>query len=137
MIIEREYTIKTKILDSSIAIHTTPLEKIEFNDNLTITFDDEKFNRITKKFINVLSYKVTYEDVWDHDFMCEEAFYKDEEGNGRYRRCIYELLDSKWLEELKHNYEEVDAGIFERSVYHHYILHLGDNILEVIAEKMV
>ena len=40
---------KTKILDSSIAIHTTPLEKIEFNDNLTITFDDEKLNIVMEE----------------------------------------------------------------------------------------
>ena len=127
---------KTKIIDSNIVIHSTPLEKITFDVYLIVTFDDVNANRITKKFINVVGFKVVDEDVWSYDYMCNEAFYTDKNGNERYMRYIYELLDSEWIDELRKNSEEQDSEIFEEKIYHHYILMLGDKILEVIAEKM-
>lgn len=128
---------KTKIIYSNIVIHTVPLEKIDFDTQLTVTFDDVNLNRITKKFINVIAFKFVFEDVWDYDYMCDEAFYTDENGNERYKRYIYELLDSKWIDELRKNSDEQDADVFEDIEYHHFILILGDKILEVVAEKIM
>ena len=128
---------KTKIISSNIVIHTVPLEKIDFDTQLTVTFDDVNLNRITKKFINVIAFKFVFEDVWDYDYMCDEAFYTDENGNERYKRYIYELLDSKWIDELRKNSDEQDADVFEDIEYHHFILILGDKILEVVAEKIM
>lgn len=128
---------KTKIIDSNIVIHTVPLEKIDFDTHLTVAFDDVNLNRITKKIINVVAFKVVYDDVWDYDYMCDEAFYTDEKGNEKYKRYIYELLDSKWIDELRKNSDEQDADVFEKNEYHHYVLILGDKILEVVAEKII
>ena len=99
-------------------------------------FDDINLNRIVKKFIDVISFKVTYEDVWNCDYLCEEAFYTDENGVDRYRRYIYEVLDSKWIDELKKNCDEQDAAVFEDKDFHHYVLMLGDIVLEVISSNI-
>ena len=127
---------KTKIVDTGIIIHTVPLEKIEYENNLTVHFCDINLNRITKKFINVISFKVTYEDVWNNDYLCDDAFYIDENGVDRYRRYIYELLDSKWIDELRKNSDEQDADVFEYNEFHHYVLILGDIVLEVISTNI-
>ena len=127
---------KTKIIDRETVIHTVPLEKIDYGKNLTVHFDDINLNRIVKKFIEVISFKVTYEDVWNCDYLCEEAFYTDENGVDRYIRYIYEVLDSKWIDELRKNCDEQDAGVFEDKEFHHYVLILGDIVLEVISSKI-
>lgn len=128
---------KTKIVDSNIIIHTVPLEKIMFDTHLAVSFDDIHQNRILKKFVNVIGFKVIDEDVWNYHYMCNKAFYIDQDGNEKYKRYIYELLDSKWIDELRQNSEDQNSEIFEDTIFHHYILMLGDKILEVIAEKII
>ena len=66
--IKKREMMKTKIIDSNIVIHTVPLEKIDFDTQLTVTFDDVNLNRIIKKFINVVAFKVVNEDVWNCDY---------------------------------------------------------------------
>lgn len=66
--------------------------------------------------------------------LCQKCFYKDSDGHTRYRRNMYEIKDSSWLYELKKQGENIFQEDFSR--YHHFVLILGDKILEVICEKL-
>ncbi len=98
-----------------------------------LSFDDVSLKRVNVEFSNILSFKSTYEDVWNAELLCEKCFYKDEKNHTRYRRNIYEIKDSSWINELK-KYGE-DKFQEEFSLFHHYVLILGDKILEIICEK--
>ncbi|MDE6655968.1 MAG: hypothetical protein K2J85_03155 [Anaeroplasmataceae bacterium] len=124
-----------EIVYDEIVIATTPLEKIRFeNDRLSLSFDDISLNRVHVEFLNILAFKSTYEDLWNVDLLCKQCFYKDEGNHTRYRRNIYEITDSSWIEELKKQGEDMFQEDF--SLFHHYVLILGDKILEVICEKL-
>ena len=124
-----------EIINDEIVIHTTPLEKIQFEDDkLCLSFDDSALKRIHMEFSNILSFKSTYEDVWDVDLLCEECFYIDDENHTRYSRKIYEIKGSSWMNELKNQGKDMFQEDF--SLFHHYVLILGDKILEVICEKI-
>ncbi len=124
-----------EIVNNEIVINTTPLEKIQFeNEKLYLSFDDIFLNRVHIEFSNILSFKNTYEDVWDANLLCKKCFYKDDEDHIRYRRNIYEIRNSNWINELKQQGKE----IFQEDIllFHHYVFILGDRILEVICEKI-
>ncbi|MDE6241082.1 MAG: hypothetical protein K2M08_01530 [Anaeroplasmataceae bacterium] len=118
-----------------ITIHTTPLEQIRFeNDKLYVSFDDITLKRVHIEFSNILCFKSTYEDVWNVDLLCEKCFYNDNDNHTRYRRSVYEIKDSIWMHELKKQGE--DTFQEDISMYHHFVLILGDRILEVVCEKL-
>ena len=50
---------------------------------------------------------------------------------------IMEVENSSWIEELKGNLSEIDANANFMDKARHFLLHLGDNILEVIAWDIV
>ncbi len=124
-----------EIIREEIIIHTTPLEKIQFeNDKLHLSFDDIALKRVHIEFLNILSFKSTYEDAWNADLLCKKCFYNDNDNHTRYRRNVYEIKDSTWLNELKKQGE--DTFQEDISMYHHFVLILGDKILEVVCEKL-
>jgi len=122
-----------KIVAKIPEIHSVPLSSIDINENpyrQVIEFDDvnEKRWRLTLK--PVYAWKITSIDCFDGTILTSnlEVF-----NQGRYSAYILEVLDSPWIQELVKLDKCRSNCEHEVEKSHHYILHLGDHVIEVVA----
>lgn len=120
-----------RIYDKNITIHEVPLEKIIKDERrFIIEFDDiyEKRRRI--HFFDYQGIKITLADNMNvNDYVCLEC-----RTNDTYVKCILENTDLSWRKELKKNLESRSQHKDIINEYKHYVLDLGDDILEIIAK---
>ena len=111
-----------------LVIHETPCEEIHINSNsITIEFDDINEARRKIFFCPFQAVRITTIDCVDLDTVIVPESYS----NGRYRRYLLECIDSPWIDNLKSQLVDSTDDFLEKSK--HFMLDLGDNLLEIIA----
>jgi len=123
----------TKIIDKSFIINNVPLDEMRITSNsLIINFDDINEKRCEIIFKPYQALKVTTADCFDKDILLINGNLE----TGRYQQHILEVENSEWIEELKNILLETDpnANFLEKA--RHFILDMGDNIIEIIATNI-
>ncbi|MCK4260908.1 MAG: hypothetical protein KAX49_18165 [Halanaerobiales bacterium] len=121
---------KVKIVSKVPEIHTTPLSKILIDDvHSSIEFDDVSEKRWKISFKTIQAWRITTADCFDtQKVLTDEAF-----SDGIYHKYILEFENSDWIQKLKEILEKTDKEATFLDNTHHYILLLGDDIVEVVA----
>ncbi|MBQ7380236.1 MAG: hypothetical protein IJW70_11235 [Clostridia bacterium] len=118
-----------QIVDRDLMIHEVPLEKICISEgSIKIVIDD-----ITEKRKNIIfkpyqAVKITTFDCADLSFVdsCPDMY-----ASGTYKRYLLEETESSWIRILKESLADTDDDFLSKS--RHFILHLGDNLVEIVA----
>lgn len=118
-----------QIIDKELMIHETPLEKFYINeDSIKIVIDDicEKSKSLIFKPYQAI--KITTVDCADLSFIdsCPDLF-----SSGIYQRYLLEETESLWITKLRETLVNPNDDFLIRS--RHFILHLGDNLVEIVA----
>ena len=120
----------TKIIEKSIIINNVPLEKISVEQNaVTIDFDDIYERRYKIQFIPYQAIKITTADCFSKDILLTSETLE----SGRYQRYILEIEDSQWIDQLKKTLKAVDKNAIFMEKARHFVLDLGDEIVEIVA----
>jgi hypothetical protein len=121
---------KTKIVRYEPIINTTPLHQILIGESgPIIEFDDINEIRWRLKFKTIQAWRITHEQCFDRNIiLVEEAFI-----NGIYQKYLLEVENSSWLDKLKEIQEHQNPEESYMNKAHHYILLLGEHVVEVIA----
>ncbi|ETA67340.1 hypothetical protein MettiDRAFT_0760 [Methanolobus tindarius DSM 2278] len=116
-----------KVLESDILIRDVPLEKIvcdtKNGNKLNIEFDAKDGIRYNIEFITHIALKVTIDGCFDGSFL----FYSD-------YGMMYEIIDSEWIFNLRMEHDSQEPYDHIMDNVHHYITHLGDFNVEVVAK---
>lgn len=120
-----------KIYDKSITIHEVPLEKIFIEDRKVISeFDDVYEKRRKIQFYDYQGIKITPFDNQDLSLsFCKECCV-----DKTYVKCLLENTDLTWRQELQKNLESRFRYNDIVNEYNHFVLDLGDDILEIVAK---
>ena len=118
-----------QIFDKDLVIHEVPIEKICVSEgSIKIVVDD-----ITEKRKNIIfkpyqAVKITTVDCADLSFVdsCPDMF-----ASGTYKRYLLEKTESSWIPKLKESLADPNDDFLNKS--RHFILHLGDNLVEIVA----
>ena len=121
----------TNVLLKDFEINTTPLEEVMIDSRkITVLLDDinEERYKITVYLYHAL--KVTPIDCFSVMTYYNEYCFRD----GRYHTHILEIGNSEWVKELRENLAD------KRETYlddvKHYVLLLGDSVIEFVANKI-
>ena len=120
-----------RIVTKNPEIDTVPYYELFINyKNQYIEFDDINEKRWKIEFKTVQAWKVTAFDCINLELLDTNETVDEKGINHHY---ILEVVNSHWIKELEKELYSRDknATFFEKS--HHYILPLGDEIIEVIA----
>lgn len=123
-----------KIYDNSFIIHTVPLESFYSNEsNFILEIDDKDCIRKKLTFVNYGAIRFTPMDAVNLiDYDCVD--FKENE----YLRVILEDVDSDLIKEFDRKFREYNMNSFnDRLIYHHYIMFVGDHLVEVIAQDCI
>ena len=120
---------EVKASSTEFEIDEVPLEKMYFGkeDEFIVEFDDVTEKRISLEFGSHQAIKITTIDCFDVNSLLI---------NGRLERRVLEVIDSEWVKELKKELWSHDHTATFMDKAHHYVLPLGDNIVEIIAWGM-
>ena len=120
----------TKIIEKSIIIHNVPSEKISVEENtVTIDFDDIYERRHKIQFTPYQAIKITTADCFRKDVLLTDETL----ASGRYQRYILEIENSQWTDQLKRALKEIDENASFMEHARHFVLDLGDEIVEIAA----
>ena len=116
-------------IENDLLIHETPLESIQLDGtSVTVCLDDADGKRKRLLFRPYQAFRSTSEDCADFSFL-------DGLHNGfpwkRYERPVYEVIDSPWIRDLRQSLAVPNDDFLEKS--HHYVIHLGKNVVEIIS----
>ncbi len=117
---------KIKIASFEFEINNTPLYALHIDTteeySIVVHFDDVDENRLRMVFKPYQALRITAEDCFNDNLY-----------EGEYQRRLLEIVDSTWLAELRDTvaYYEGDSEITDNA--HHFLLPLGDDIVEIIA----
>lgn len=118
-----------RIVDSEWVMHETPLETIQMSGGtIQILADDIHEKRIRLVFQPYQAVKITTVDCADRSVLesCPEVF-----GSGVYQRYLLEETESRWIPALRESLADPEDDFLDRS--RHFVLHLGDNLVEIAA----
>ncbi len=124
-----------RIVEPRLQIHEVPLENIHVTSNsVTIELDDESEARWRLHFMPIQAVRITTEDcMYNLDIIKEidnrEACYPD----GHYVRYLIEKVDSPWIKQLRAALYEDQATYDFTEKSHHYVMHVGDNLWEIVS----
>jgi hypothetical protein len=117
---------KVQIANKDITIHNVPLEGFKCESHsISIEFDDENEKRWRIEFSPIQAIKITTDDCFDYLSNTADGYIIS--------RQLCEVIDSDWIKELDFNLKEHDSVADFLNKSHHYILPLGDNVVEVVA----
>jgi hypothetical protein len=120
---------KLRVATYDFEVHTTPLEKFSFTEagDFLVEFDDVKEKRVRVKFEGGgVALRITLTDCFDPGML---------KVNGRFPRRLLEVVDSPWIRELAENFRQSNPYDDLMTRVCHFILPLGDNVVEVAAWK--
>lgn len=113
------------IVSTEVEIHETALEKITYHRGvLLVEFDNVHEQRVQLRFSPFQAARITTIDCFDVPSLLI---------NDRLPRYLLEVVDSPWIEVLKEELRRNDRSATFMNKARHFILPLGDNIVEVIA----
>lgn len=121
-----------KIFKKELVLHETPLEKIYTDKSeFILEVDDIKCRRVKISFKNYHAVKyipidtISYLDYMSSDFQ-----------NGEFLTVILEKMNSEWIDELSQkSLLNSMSRLFVKNIPHHYIVFVGDFLLEIIADE--
>lgn len=109
-----------KRMTDLLVAHTVPLEEIHIDlTSITVELDDINGKRRTVFFRPFQAVRVTTIDCVDLEVY------------GGYRGYLLECIDSPWIEDLQAQLVDSEDNFLEKSK--HFIMDLGDNLLEIVA----
>ena len=112
---------KFKKVHEELIVHETPLEEIRIDSNsVTVELDDIDEKRRKICFRPFQAVRVTTMDCTDLDAV-------------PYTRYLWERMDSSWICSLEKQLLESESTDNFLKKSKHFILDLGDNLLEIIA----
>ena len=118
-----------QIVDKDLKIHEVPLEEIHIiNGSIKITIDDIHEKSKCLIFKPYQAIKITTIDCAELSFLetCPDLF-----ASGVYQRYLLEETESSWIPKLRESLVDPDDDFLIKS--RHFILELGDNLVEIIA----
>ena len=119
---------KLKKANDSLIIHETPLAEIRSGPHsLIVELDDVNEQRKKICFHPYQAVKITTKDCVNLSSIITPETLLD----GKYCRCLWECVNSRWISSLKRQLADSSDNFLKKSK--HYILDLGDNLLEVVA----
>lgn len=117
-----------KRTNDSLVIHETPLAEIRLDGHsLTVELDDTNEKRRKIRFHPYQAVRITTKDCVDLSSIVTPQTIID----GKYQRYLWECVDSSWIDSLEHSLADNTDNFLQKSK--HFILDLGDDLLEVIA----
>lgn len=124
---------KNQIVHKEFVLETTPLEKIHIEDStITIECDDQFQETYILEFSPYQAIKIVTIDCANFEnYECNDCLYK-----GRFHRHIVEVLDSKWIRELKRDLKKFDKQATFMNEAKHYVFLAGDNYIEIVSWEM-
>ncbi len=112
-------------------IHTTPLEILSIDPYcVNIELDDVSEKRFTIKASPYQAVRIVTIDCLSSMEYFNEYCFRD----GIYHRHILEILESKWVEELRAGLADENAIFLDNAK--HFVLPLQDIVIELIAENI-
>lgn len=118
---------RVRVATYDFEIHTTPLETFSFTEDgdFLIAFDDVDEKRVRIKFTGGgAALRITLIDCFDLAML---------EVNGQFPRRLLEVVNSPWIRELATNFHQSNPYDNLMARVHHFILPLGDNVVEAAA----
>ena len=136
---------KTKVVYPKFIIHTTPLERVEFDNNKKYTYiylDDVNEKRwCIKASVNVALKIVQFDCTsWNDTRDCPPECFENGDRSffSKFERHILEVIDSEWVKELKETtLKTIDPALENLEKARHFILPLYDNVIEFIAWDII
>lgn len=120
----------TRAVNKSLIINNVPLEEIKITQTaVEVRIDDINERRYCITFKPYQAVKVITSDCFDKSILLDSDNYSF----GRYKRYILEALDSEWINMMKSTLKSNDENAVFLETARHFILDLGDNILEIIS----
>lgn len=118
-----------QIIDRELKIHECPCEKIYVDEgSIKIVIDDIYENSKSLIFQPYQAIRITTVDCADLSGIdsCSDMF-----TTGKYQRYLLEETESTWIPQLRKNLFDPDDDFLIKA--RHFVLHLGDNLVEIIA----
>lgn len=118
-----------QIIDRNLKIHECPLEKFYVaKGSIKIVIDDIYENSKSLIFQPYQAIRITSVDCADLSIIdsCADVF-----ATGKYQRYLLEETESTWIPKLRETLVDPDDDFLIKS--RHFVLHLGDNLVEIVA----
>jgi len=118
---------RTQVATYEFEVHTTPLEKFNFTEagDFVIEFDNAEERRLQLIFKGGgVALRITLIDCFDLEKL---------KVNSQFPRHLLEIIDSPWIHELTTNFHKSNPYDNLMEQVHHFVLPLGDNVVEVAA----
>ena len=110
-------------------INECPLEKFYIDESsIKIVIDDIHENSKSLIFQPYQAIRITAVDCADLSIIdsCADVF-----ATGKYQRYLLEETKSTWIPQLRKTLVDLDDDFLIKS--RHFVLHLGDNLVEIVA----
>lgn len=122
-----EITVVTK----NPEINSVPYYELFINSTKQyIEFEDVAEKRWRVEFKIVQAWKITTFDCFDLELLDTNESLDE---NGKNHHYLLEVNDSQWIKELKKELNARDNNAKYLQESHHYILPLGEEIIEIVA----
>jgi len=107
-------------------LHTVPLPSIRIETpKVVVHLDDESERRVQLEFKPYQGVRITTVDCFDSPSR-----------SSLLSNTIVEVLNSSWIFELHHNLKHIDFTANFMKYSRHFLVPLGDDVLEVVAWNM-